>query len=97
MKLSISNLVNFQEVEIEMCERSWVHKYPQVSSSYLWEDAIAGEGALNEDRAVILFRKCLQKGIEDGKKIKIVRSSVDAGKEVEVLWSNDMGCEELKT
>ena len=88
MKSSISNLVNFEELEIELCERPWVHRYPEISGLSMWKRVLEDETALSEAQVVGLFKGRLQKGAEDGKKIRIVRSSVEAEREDVVLWEN---------
>ena len=88
MKSSILNLVRFEEVEIELCERPWVHKFPEISGLRRWRRVIEDKTALSEEQVVELFKECLKEGVEEGKKVRIVRSSVEDGKEDVILWEN---------
>ena len=82
------SLANFEDLEIVLCERPWVHKYPFYFAADFKGKGIEFGTARSVNQAVGLFKEYLEKRIGGGKKTRIVRSSVDTSREVEVLWSN---------
>ena len=92
MMHAIMFLAESEDLEIDLCQRPWVHEYPHYFASESGRSA-GVYSARTEEQAVEVLKIFLWQPIEAGKKIRIVKSSVDAGREVEIFRSNSQDCE----